>query len=143
MVLFRKAKKFSYINDKLYYYCIHENNISKSIEKTSDIKCLDQYYLIRELIKLSENIGLPMDTALYCSIMHEYGVVLWLRTRKLDKNLRKMIFLETCKFITSIEIDYKYDEEELILYNIFKRCDYNMWKLYAIYKMLGIKYGVD
>lgn len=143
MILFRKANKFSYINDKLYYYCIHENNISKSIEKTSSIKCLDQYYLIRELVKLSENIGLPIDTALYCNIMHEYGVVLWLRTRELDKNLRKMIFLETCKFITSIEINYNYNEEELILYNIFKRRDYNMWKLYAIYKMINIKYGVD
>ena len=143
MILFRKAEKFAYINDKLYYYCIHKNNISKSIEKTSNIKCLDQYYLVKQLVKLSENLGLQMDESLYCDIMYEYGVVLWLRTRGIDKNLRKMIFIDACDFINSINFNYCFNKEELIIDRIFKKYDYIMWNVYAIYKMLGVKYGVE
>ena len=143
MILFRKAEKFAYINDKLYYYCIHKNNISKSIEKTSDTKCLDQYYLVKQLVKLSENLGLQMDKSLYCDIMYEYGVVLWLRTRGIDKSLRKMIFIDACDFINSINFNYCFNKEELIIDRIFKKYDYIMWNVYAIYKMLGVKYGVE
>ena len=64
MILFRKSKKFSYINDKLYFYCLHKNNISKSIENTSDNRCLDQYYLVKELVNLSEKLGLDMNSSI-------------------------------------------------------------------------------
>ena len=141
MILFRKAKKFAYINDKLYFYCIHKNNISKTIEKTSNTKCLDQYYLVKQLVKLSEDIDLQMDESLYCDIMYEYGVVLWLRTRGIDKKLRKRVFIDACEFINSIDFKYCFNKEETIVHKIFDKQDYIMWNIYAIYKMLGVKYG--
>ena len=143
MILFRKAKKFAYINDKLYYYCVHKNNISKKIEKTTDTKCLDHYYLVKQLVNLSESIGLQMDEALYCDIMYEYGVVLWLRTRAINKKLRKRIFVDACEFINIIEFNYCFNKSELIIYRIFVKYDYIMWNVYAIYKMIGIKYGEE
>ncbi len=143
MILFRKSKRFSYINDKLYYYCIHKNNISKSIEKTSNNKCLDQYYLVKKLVTLSEDLKLQSDESLYCNILYEYGVILWLRTRGINKNLRKMVFIDACKSIASMGFDYCFNKEEQLIYNIFKRQDYTMWNVYAIYKMLGVKYGVE
>ena len=75
--------------------------------------------------------------------MYEYGVVLWLRTRKIDKNLRKMIFLDACKVIDSLKLSNVLNKDMLIIYNIFKKNDYMMWKLYAIYKLLGVKFGVE
>lgn len=141
MILFRKAKKFVYINDKLYYYCMHKNNISKKIEKTSDIRCLDHYYLVKQLVQLSENLKLQMDVSLYCDIMYEYGVILWLRTRGLEKKLRKRVFIDACEFVNSIDFDYNFNKEEIIIHRIFERYDYALWNIYAIYKMLDVKYG--
>lgn len=144
MILFRKGKVFSYINDKLYYYCLHSNNISKKIEKTKDIRCLDHFFLIQELCNLSKKLSIEEDVSLYWSMLYEYSVVLWLRTRGLDKNLRKEVFFEACNIIISITNDkFDLEIEEKIAIDIFKRKDYVKWQLYAIYKLLAVKYGVD
>ncbi len=141
MILFRRAKKFLYIEDILYYYCVHNNNISKSIEKTENLQCLDQFFLIKNLYKLSKKIDLKEDIDLYINVLYEYSVVLWLRTRKIEKELRKQIFIKACNIINSMENDYKINNEEKLVIKIFKREDYIAWKLYAIYKMLDVKYG--
>lgn len=142
MILFRKAKKFVYINNVLYSYCIHSNNISKSIEKTTDLKCLDQFFLVKNLYKLSNELQLKEDYTLYKNILYEYSVILWLRTRKIEANLRKQFFIQACDFISLMDNNYEIDSEEKMVEKIFKRRDYVNWKLYAIYKMLEVKYGV-
>lgn len=72
MIIFRKAKVFSYINDKLYYYCIHDSNLSKKVQKSYDLKCLAQFFLVIELYNYSKDIGLKVDESLYLSILHEF-----------------------------------------------------------------------
>lgn len=142
MIVFRKAKIFNYINDKLYYYCLHTNNISKKIEKTKNIKCLDHFFLINQLYQLSKKMKIKEDEALTASMLYEYSVVLWLRTRKINSKLRKALFSEACKIINSLEIKIKDTPEEKIMTNIFEKYDYISWHVYAIYKMLGVKFGV-
>ena len=142
MILFRKASTFSYINDHLYYYCLHENNISKSIEKTTDLKCLDHFFLISKLLKLSSKLKLENNNELYFNTSYELSVILWLRTRKINKELRKSLFLEACNIINNLEYDEKLNKEELIVSKIFRKKDYISWKLYSVYKMLAVKYGV-
>ena len=147
MICFRESKKFAYINDILYYYCIHDNNISKSIEKTENIKSLDHLFLTIELYQLSKKLKINDEITMFYCIMHELGVVLWLRTRKIDKRLRREAFQFACNFINKIkycsELDYNITKDTSIISNIFKRNDYLSWRLYAIYMMLEIKYGVE
>lgn len=142
MILFRKAKVFSYINDKLYYYCLHSNNISKSIEKTADLRCLDHFFLIDRLYNLSNELDLIEDESLYYNTLYEYSVVLWLRTRKIDKVLRKEIFNKACDKVISFKNIKALDNNEKLIYEIFKRRDYVNWNIYAIYKMIDVKFGV-
>ncbi len=143
MIVFRKAKMFSYINDTIYYYCLHENNISKLIEKTTSIQCLDHFFLIKRLCQLSNDIGLLNDYSLRINILYEYSVVLWLRTRKLNKSLRKTVFQEACQIIESMFIyQENLTNEQRLVVSIMKKKDYIRWQLYAIYKMLAVKYGV-
>lgn len=143
MILFRKAKVFSYIDDKLYYYCLHSNNISKSIEKTKDLKCLDHFFLIEKLYELNNELELEKDEALFYNLTYEYSVVLWLRTRGIKKNTRKQIFLRACEIVNQLDYDKNFTKEQKVLIKIFKRRDYISWQLYAIYKMLGVKFGVE
>ena len=142
MIAFRKAKRFLYINDKLYCYCIHDNNLSKIVQKSEDLKCLDQFFLTCKLSKYSEEINLPMDEALYLSVIYELSVVLWLRTRNIDENIRKQVFLKACDFIENTNYNMTLDKNEKLAESILKRRDYVSWKLYAIYRMLEVKYGV-
>ena len=143
MILFQKANSFSYINDKLYYYCLHKNNISKKIEKTKDSRCLDHLFLIEKLYHLSEKLKINDKEALYKNMIYEYSVVLWLRTRGLNKNLRKAVFAKACNTINNININCNPTKEGKIIITAFKNYDYISWKLYAIYKMIGVKFGVE
>ncbi len=142
MILFRKAKTFSYINDKLYYYCLHKNNISNKIQNTTNLKCLDQYYLVENLCHLSSKLNLKSDNALYYVIAYELSVILWLRTRSIPAILRKEYFLRACKIINQTKVKLN-NKEDIILNRIFSNKDHKSWKLYAIYKMLGVKFGIE
>lgn len=143
MILFRKAKIFSYIDDKLYYYCLHSNNISKSIEKTKDLRCLDHFFLIEKLYELSNELKLEKDEALFYNLTYEYSTMLWLRTRGIDKKIREQVFIRACEIVNELEYDEKLTKEQKLLIKIFKKKDYISWQLYAIYKMLGVKFGVE
>lgn len=143
MICFREAKVFSYINDKLYYYCIHDNNISKSIEKTKNIKSLDQLFLTIELSNLSRKLDLKNDDELYYCLLYEFSTLLWLRTRKINNKLRREVFQYACDFMQTMNDNYTLNEDFKIASNIFNRQDYTGWKLYAVYKMIGVKYGIE
>ena len=132
MIVYRKSRIFSYINDKLYYHCLHGNNTTKS-RKTADVQCLDHFFLIQKLCQLSNDIGLVNDYELCINALYEYSVVLWLRTRKLDKELRKQVFEESCKIIEQIIGDQeKLSKEQQLIASNIKRRDYTIWKLYSI-----------
>lgn len=143
MILFQKANSFSYINDKLYYYCLHKNNISKKIEKTKDSRCLDHLFLIEKLYHLSEKLKINDKESLYKNMIYEYSVVLWLRTRGINKKFRKAVFTKACNIINNININCNPTKEEKIIITAFKNYDYVSWELYAIYKMISVKFGVE
>lgn len=141
MIIFRKAKTFVYINDKLYYYCLHENNISKIIERTADNRCLDHYFLVKKLVKLNKKMNLKFDKSIIINVMYEYSVILWLRTRNINKKLRKAVFLDACEYIQKQNFDKEGIDKNLI--DIFYNNNYLKWKMYAMYYMLGVKYGAE
>ena len=142
MILYRRSQVFSFINDRLYYHCIHQSNTTKS-RKSADIQCLDHFFLIGKLCKLSKDIGLKEDYELRINCLYEYSVVLWLRTRKLDKDLRKEVFLEACNAIEQLIKNQKeLTKEHQLIVTIMKKREYIRWQLYSIYKMLEVKYEI-
>lgn len=82
-----------------------------------------------------------MRAYIYLFFMN-FGVILWLRTRKINRNIRKQIFINACCFLESIDLKMNLSGDEKIIEDILKRKDYISWKIYAIYKMFEIKYGV-
>ncbi|MCI6266621.1 MAG: glycosyltransferase [Erysipelotrichaceae bacterium] len=142
MIIMRKLKNFVYINNCLYYYCNHTNNISKKVQKVNDVRCLDQLYLLQELLKVSKNdINEPIS--LYKNTLYELGVILWLRTKKLDKKIKKSAFIVACDIMDKLN-----DKEVVLNYNekLFKRAfktkNYLLWNLNAIDTMIKVKFNL-
>ena len=143
IILMRKCKQFEYIDENLYFYNVHNNNASKIVWKSSNIKCLDQYFLSKKLLDYSKKIKLKDNGEVYLILSQELGNVLWLRTRKLKTNIRKKIF-----YISS-ELINQYEKKNLVINNFesrilkksFNNKDYFLWNLISMYMMVGIKYG--
>ncbi len=140
-ILFRRCSQFEYINEDLYVYRNHSNNISKSISKTEDIRCLDHLFLVKELLKISDELKLEKDIALYKVLLQELGTILWLRTRDLSKQNKKYAFVVACDIIEKYKVEFMLKFHEKYLEKAFEKQDFTLWKLASIYTMLGVKIG--
>lgn len=90
--LMRIAKGFEFIDENLYYYHLHTNNSSKTLWKKNDLKTLDFYYLLKELCKIDNSLGID-DYIFYNQLIYELGPCLWLRTRKMPNKFKQTLFL--------------------------------------------------
>lgn len=140
-ILFRKCKQFEYINEDLYCYNNHSKNISKSISRTENIRCLDHLFLVRELLKISDTLGLKKDSTLYKVLLQELGPLLWLRTRDLSKKNKQCTFVLACDIIEEYKARCDLQFSEKYLEKAFLKRNFILWKLSSIYVMLGVKIG--
>lgn len=135
VIIYRKCQRFEYINEALYHYVQHDENISKKVEKGDNLKCLSQYFLAIKLYELSNQIGLENDDVLYRLLLRELGGMLWSRTRKLDKKIRKQVFLCASEFMNQFKINdlSKLKENEKNYKIAFEKQNYVLWKLTSQY----------
>lgn len=91
--LMKIAKRFEFIDENLYYYYLHKTNSSKTLWKKDDLKTLDFYYLLNDLCKINNELGIASDGVFYNQLVYELGPNLWLRTRKMSKKFRKTLFV--------------------------------------------------
>ena len=87
------AKRFEFIDENLYYYYLHKTNSSKTLWKKDNLKTLDFYYLLNDLCKINNELGIASDDVFYNQLVYELGPNLWLRTRKMSKRFRKTLFV--------------------------------------------------
>lgn len=140
-LILKKCKKVVGIKDCLYYYRQHEENISKTVENSVNYKCLSQLYLADYIVQYAKDVGIDIDDNFKLLIFREYGMILYRRTLKINKDIRKKIFLiASCK-IEELNIDSKtlvqfadkkiwvaYQKKSFYLYSIVSlyekwRCD--------------------
>lgn len=140
-ILFRKCKQFEYVNEDLYGYQNHASNISKSISRTENIRCLDHLFLVEELLEMSDELKLERDSALYKVLLQELGPILWLRTRDLKEQNRKYAFAMACDIIEKYKVECELRWNEKYLQKVFEKRSFVGWKLASIDAMLGVKMG--
>lgn len=145
-IIMRRAQSFVYIDKALYTKCEHISNASRILWKSSSIKALDQLYLPKELIDISRKLALPEDMCLLKIMLHEYGYVLWGRTKKLDFRIRIAAFYiaaETIKELLVRVIDFKeedLDKKEMAYLKCFLKKCWIQWEILSIRKFFEIKY---
>lgn len=138
MLVFPKCKKIKILNEPLYFYRINYNGLSRKSQKVNSYKCLEQYYLLEKCIEKLKNLSINIDNYLYNNILNELSTVLWLRTRRLDSQTKKDIFVMACNKIQQLNFKGQSEIKKIML-----KKDYLKWKLYSVYKMLEIKIQSD
>jgi glycosyltransferase involved in cell wall biosynthesis len=132
IILMRICTKFECVGEALYYYYLHENNASKKVWNSENIKSLDQYFIIEELLKYSLKLGLPLDGSIYKLLLIELGEFLYTRTQGLSADLKKAIFLLASTRVAEIKKevgDIKLTYVDQKLEQAFCNGDFHLWKL--------------
>ena len=136
-LILSKCKKFVSIKDCLYYYRQHSSNISKVVEHTTNYKCLSQYYLASYIIDYAKKINIPIDDTFKNILYYEYTFMLYNRTLKLPKDLRKKVFYLSSKQIENLKLDYLLYKDDFIdkyYYKAFTKRNFILYNLVSKYK---------
>ena len=131
-LLYRQSQKYVHISDVLYYKNFHANNASFSVWDITNYKCLEQLYLVINLIEENKKMGLPEDAWFYQCIMHELSFILSLRVRKLDEKTRQSVFLKACNIVKGLykeEYEGMLTEKNKMWQRIFLQKEYKLWLL--------------
>lgn len=94
MVLLRLSQRLVSIDECLYYWVARADSAMSTYWKSYDIQALDQVWLPELLTDYAEHsLGLTSDNILQKTYVHEYSYMLYLRTHKLPRRIRKAVFL--------------------------------------------------
>lgn len=130
MLILRRCNTFKYIKDCLYNYSVRENSATKTQGKGQNIRNIDQLYLVSQIYKYSNKLGIKNDKTFYKLIIDELGPMLYARIRAFDKKVQKNIFELTCE-IWKKQINqenYKFNiYEKIYIYSFYNR-NFLIWK---------------
>lgn len=123
---YRKAKTFGYLGESMYYKREHATNSAKKIWVSGNVKSLDQYYLVKELMRMNDELGLAKDEVLFRLIVSEFGFMLGHRTKRLDKDIREAVFVMASEEVKAFPQSYDFDDS---FCKSLRSKDYKLWKL--------------
>lgn len=136
ILLYRQASKFVHISDILYYKNFHTSNASFVVWSIKNYKCLEQLYLVMNLIEENRKLELPEDVWFYQCIMRELSGMLAQRTRGIDEQTKQMVFLKACNILKELyrdEFKESLLESNKIWQRAFENKEYKLWLLLSGY----------
>lgn len=136
ILLYRQATRFVHISDVLYYKNFHTSNASFVVWNIKNYKCLEQMYLVMNLIEENRKLGLPEDVWFYQCIMRELSAMLAQRTRGIDEQTKQMVFLKACSILKDLyreEFQKSLLESNRIWQRVFENREYKLWLLLSGY----------
>lgn len=129
-LVFRKAKSFAYLPKALYDYRWYEGNYSK-VQKQSNSRCVEHYWIVEHMLEENDRIGLPRDEVLYRLVLKHLGSYLYFAVCNLDERIIEDIFVLACDLACRVRpekkchLSYKLKELE----RCFACKDYTDWVL--------------
>ena len=133
-LILAQAKNYIEIDECVYYYRQRKGSILHQVNDSLDYKCLDQYYLPREIYKYGLKIGVE-KRILALIIFRELGLISFMRLRKMNREVRKGVFELNAEFIDklSLQDDELSDEVDKLYLKCFRKRNYILYVLISIY----------
>ena len=135
-LLFTQCKSFSYVPEVIYEYKWYEKNFSHTQGNAANIKTIDSYWLLVEIIEQYEKLGLPIDNQFYTLVLRHISAYYYPTIRDLNDDIIKAMFV----LAKDLYIKYKPTEKvklPFILREVEKAFDNNdieLWKLASFYQ---------
>ena len=128
-LLARLSNKYVAVSDYVYGYRINEKGITFTSKKSK--KVLDTYWIIEEMIDLSNDIGLKIDGSIYDMMLFQLSNLLYRRIHFLDEETIKNTFTLACYLMKDIGI--KNSKNKSIIFRDIEKAfltkNYKLWKL--------------
>ena len=135
MLLMRLVKRFAIVGKNIYKKTVHEQNASKTLWKNKNIKSVDQFWLALQFADYaSSDLALSPDQLLYNTLLSEWSLFLWGRTRGLPERIKKSVFALVSEYIDKMnfnENDCFHSELRCVAKSIHNKC-YCQWQLSSL-----------
>lgn len=135
-LLFTQCKKFSYIPYVGYEYKWYEKNFSHTQNSSANVKCIDRYWMLLDIIEKYKDLGLPLDAQFYTMLIRHVSIYYYPQLKGLPNELLEALFVlareqlvkyrpeQTCKLPYMLKVTEK---------ALLER-DMNLWKLAIKYQ---------
>lgn len=130
-LLFTKCKVFSYVKEPLYNYFWHDKNISHLQNNTNNLKVIDRYWLMIDIMTIYRDNNMPIDGRLYTLILKHVSAYYYKNIKFLDDSLVEALFVAARELVD----EYKPKDKIKLPYSLrqvekaFEKRAINMWKL--------------
>ena len=135
-LLFTQCKRFSYIPYVGYEYKWYEKNFSHTQNSSANVKCIDRYWMLLDIIEKYKELGLPLDAQFYTMLIRHVSIYYYPQLKGLTDDLLEALFILAREQIIkyrpkqSCQLPYmlKVTEKALL------EKDINLWKLATKYQ---------
>lgn len=130
-LLFSQCKMFSYIPEVIYEYKWYEDNFSHTQTGSKNLKAIDFYWLLREILAQYEKMELERNNALYTLVLRHISSYYYPKVNNMDDKVLTALFA----LAKELYLDYKPKEKVKLPYMLrqiekaFDRNDIELWKL--------------
>lgn len=129
-IIYRLAKKMVILDQMIYAYRINPKGISQTARKSP--KCIDHYWVMEDVLRQADNVGLPHDNVFYNNVINQMSTFLYRRISLLSEDTIKSVFIMACDYIRIIKPeDSSVDGGKIKrdLEKAFETGNYKLWKL--------------
>lgn len=130
-LLFTKCKNFSYIPKVVYEYKWYEKNFSHTQGAGNNIKSIDFYWLLKDILKHYCEIGLEKNNMLYTLVLRHISSFYYTNIKNLDEKIVTALFV----LAKEMYLEYKPESRVKLPYMLrqvekaFDSNDIELWKI--------------
>lgn len=139
LLLYRLCRRFVYVDKAFYRYRMHDSNASKKVWSAKNLKALDQYFLLDEIRKYADMLGLDEDQWVYRLYLSECGGLLYSRLKDLDPDTRQAAFSVCGELLQHSAEKCDISELSTVQYILMRSLvcrDYSLWEYLCRYVLL-------
>ncbi len=129
-IIYRMSKKMVVLDKMVYAYRINPKGISQTARKSP--KCIDHYWVMEDVLRQADNVGLPHDNIFYNNVINQMSTFLYRRISLLPEDTIRNVFIMACDYISKIKPeDSSVDGGKIKrdLEKAFETGNYKLWKL--------------
>lgn len=130
-LIFPQCKSFSYVQKVEYEYRWYEKNFSHIQEKSVNVKSIDRYWLLREIIDRYEKTGLKNDEVFYTLLLKHISAFYYSEISNLEPQVVEALYVlakelyDKYKPSKGVKLPYSLRQVE----KAFDNNDFELWKL--------------
>ena len=135
-LLFSQCKKFSYLSYIGYEYKWYEKNFSHTQGDASNVKSIDRYWMLLDIIEKYKDMGLPLDAQFYTMLLRHLSFYYYPQVKGFTKDIQEALFVLAREQL----LKYKPKEKCRLPYMLrvtekaLLEGDINLWKLATEYQ---------